>query len=209
MFAMCSFVGFIWFAPFITSLFHLMKEIDILCLSLKDMDYWLKDKIDSNYEFHLKQYFKGVIEHHQNICRTVQELNEALSVFLFLFNCVCCAQICVSLYSCFEMSDSVSQMKYILLLGPVFSCFYFFCWSGQELINKNDQLERVIADCNWMNKPKWFRSSLRIMILRSSKPLQIKPFGLYTLNFNNIMMVCRAAYSFFNFMHKVQMKSIS
>ncbi|RZF42193.1 hypothetical protein LSTR_LSTR004342 [Laodelphax striatellus] len=133
MFAICSFVGFIWFAPFITSLFHLMKEIDILCHSIKDMDYWLKEKPDTDYDFHLKQYFKGVIEHHQNICRTVQQLNEALSVFLFLFNCVCCAQICVSLYSCFE----------------------------------NGQLERAIADCNWMSKPKWFRSSLRIMILRS------------------------------------------
>lgn len=56
---------------------------------------------------------------------------------------------------------------------------------------QDEKLRNALAEFNWINKPKWFQKAHLILMIRSKRTLEIKPFGLYTLNYDNFTNVGR------------------
>lgn len=54
---------------------------------------------------------------------------------------------------------------------------------------QSEELHQAVTECSWVNKPHWFKKGLLLMMLRTCKPLQIKPYGLYVLDVKNIVVV--------------------
>ncbi|XP_075236063.1 odorant receptor 10-like isoform X2 [Lycorma delicatula] len=91
--------------------------------------------------------------------------------------------------------SKVSDFLRILIVS-VFT--YIFSSISQNLINEDENLRNTLYECSWINKPEWFKKSLLIMLTRTNKPLQIKPFGLYVINLNSYATMMNAAYTYFN-----------
>ncbi|XP_075233331.1 odorant receptor 56a-like [Lycorma delicatula] len=75
---------------------------------------------------------------------------------------------------------------------------YLYCSDGQKIIDEHDKLRQCLAECSWVDKPQWFKKMLLIMMIRSTAPFHIKPFGLYVINAENFVNVLKASYSYFN-----------
>ncbi|XP_075235889.1 uncharacterized protein LOC142333006 isoform X2 [Lycorma delicatula] len=73
----------------------------------------------------------------------------------------------------------------------------YACLSVYSLV-KWENLRNVLYDCQWINKPTWFKKMLLIMMTQNNKKIEIKPFGITALNLNNFAVSINAVYTYFN-----------
>ncbi|XP_075235494.1 uncharacterized protein LOC142332764 [Lycorma delicatula] len=73
---------------------------------------------------------------------------------------------------------------------------------------QSENMRRALYNCNWVDKPNWFKTSILSMMIRSTKLLELKPFGLnsFAMNIDTFMMVLKAAYTYFHALRTFQNK---
>ncbi|XP_039285595.1 uncharacterized protein LOC120351690 isoform X3 [Nilaparvata lugens] len=63
------------------------------------------------------------------------------------------------------------------------NAFHLLCYnSGQQICNQNEIFRRHVAELPWINKPKWFKQSMLIMMNRANVDTEIKPYGIFVVN---------------------------
>ncbi|XP_039290216.1 uncharacterized protein LOC111055497 isoform X2 [Nilaparvata lugens] len=93
-----------------------------------------------------------------------------------------------------------------------FACFFinlivFFSYhTGQRIVNQNDILRRSLNDISWIDKPHWFKQSLHIMMARANVDTEMKPYGIYVLNYMSFKNIMKAALSFGHFLYTTKLK---
>ncbi|XP_039291469.1 uncharacterized protein LOC120353054 isoform X1 [Nilaparvata lugens] len=65
----------------------------------------------------------------------------------------------------------------------------------------NDTLRRALAELPWTDKPEWLKKNLHIMMTRANVDIEMRPFGVYTLNYMSFKDVMKTAYSFGNILY--------
>ncbi|XP_039298738.1 uncharacterized protein LOC120354862 isoform X2 [Nilaparvata lugens] len=51
------------------------------------------------------------------------------------------------------------------------------------ILLESDIFRQSLADVPWIGKPKWFKQALIVMMLRTNIDNQMKPYGIYVLNY--------------------------
>ncbi|XP_039295961.1 uncharacterized protein LOC111049996 isoform X2 [Nilaparvata lugens] len=69
---------------------------------------------------------------------------------------------------------------------------------------KGEKFRTTLWESNFIDKPKWFKSSMLIIMIRIAKELEIKPFGFYVLNLRTFSMVMKAAYSYYSMLNSLK-----
>ncbi|XP_039276389.1 uncharacterized protein LOC120349776 isoform X2 [Nilaparvata lugens] len=84
-----------------------------------------------------------------------------------------------------------------------------FCYHhGQKIVNQNDRFRQSLTEVAWIDKPKWFRSALCIMMGRANIDNELKPYGVYILNHESFKNIIKAAFSFGNIIYSVKSNSV-
>ncbi|XP_039296655.1 uncharacterized protein LOC120354183 isoform X2 [Nilaparvata lugens] len=55
--------------------------------------------------------------------------------------------------------------------------------NGQRIFNQNDKLRESLMEVPWVDKPRWLRQTMHIMLTQANRDIQIKPYGIFTLNY--------------------------
>ncbi|XP_039295449.1 uncharacterized protein LOC120353958 [Nilaparvata lugens] len=151
----------------------------------------------------LKSSLINVIKIHELICWKASNLNKNLEMMYTILNNTICFQICVCLYSASKMEDFVLKIEHILLVLPMASILFLYCFSAQQLLNEGENLRTALWESAFVDKPKWYKSSFFMIMIRNNKDLEIKPFGFYVLNLKTFATVMNAAYSYFNMLNSL------
>ncbi|XP_039293121.1 uncharacterized protein LOC111056460 [Nilaparvata lugens] len=192
----------------------LTDEFDLLVTCLEEIDdnirdYDLvvknvKDNVNvvkyhrSSYENKLQTFLSKLVDHHSSLYSNVEVMNRRISSLCFatinaftfqLFTCVMCA---------IEIENFATRIKYVFFI--IFIAFLMIlCASiGQNISDKGEEVRNALCNCSWVDKPEWFKKSILIMLIRSSKPLVIMPFGLYVLDLKRFAVILNGIYSYFN-----------
>ncbi|XP_075232416.1 odorant receptor 56a-like [Lycorma delicatula] len=107
-------------------------------------------------------------------------------------------QLCLYLYLSIEGNNYLIKTGCICIVIMDSLLLYFYCNDGQKIIDEYDEVRRCLGECSWVDKPQWFKKMLLTMMIRSSAPFHMKPFGLYVINSENFINVMKASYSYFN-----------
>ncbi|XP_039284928.1 uncharacterized protein LOC111057536 [Nilaparvata lugens] len=131
-------------------------------------------------------------------------MNRDYEMMYTIYNNTICFQICVCLYSSVKMDDLVLKVQNILLIIPLAGILFLYCFYAQEMLNEGERFRTTLWESSFVDKPKWYRSSMLIIMIRNSKELEMKPFGFYVLNLRTFSMVMKAAYSYFNMLNSLK-----
>ncbi|XP_075210197.1 uncharacterized protein LOC142317522 [Lycorma delicatula] len=138
----------------------------------------------------------------------VDSVNKSLSFGITLANQCICFQMCVYLCCAEQINNYFAKCAYFCLLLFTSIILYTYCMNGQKIINENEKIQSSLVHCSWINKPKWFKKTLIIMMIKANASLEIKPYGLYVLNLANYSSIMNAAYSFFNVLSSLRSSSM-
>ncbi|XP_039290259.1 uncharacterized protein LOC120352667 isoform X2 [Nilaparvata lugens] len=66
---------------------------------------------------------------------------------------------------------------------------------------KNDKLRKHLAGLPWTDKPRWFRQNVHIMMTRANVDTEMRPYGIFILNYMSFKDLMRLTFSVGNLLY--------
>ncbi|XP_075235689.1 odorant receptor 43a-like [Lycorma delicatula] len=88
----------------------------------------------------------------------------------------------------------------------MFYIMYVFDVRGELIVTEWENLRNALYEYRWINKPKWFKKMLLIIMTQNNKKIEIKPGGIMILNLRNFAASVNAVYSYYNLLTKFEAK---
>ncbi|XP_039291286.1 uncharacterized protein LOC120352977 [Nilaparvata lugens] len=77
--------------------------------------------------------------------------------------------------TCADNSQSlICYLQMMIMTTSSVSVFLFL---------KNDKLRESLLEIPWVDKPRWLRQTMHIMLTQTNRDIQMKPYGIFTLNY--------------------------
>ncbi|KAJ3656615.1 hypothetical protein Zmor_015678 [Zophobas morio] len=112
--------------------------------------------------------------------------------------------VCMSM---FQMSlVSVSSFQFFgmfIYQSCVLLEIYLWCFYGNEVIMKSDQLTQSAYMCEWTDASKEFKQNLIIFMTRTQFPLKLYASGYFTLSLETFKAVAKSSWSYFAVLNQV------
>ncbi|XP_039294257.1 uncharacterized protein LOC120353671 [Nilaparvata lugens] len=121
---------------------------------------------------------------------------------------ICCIQLIIIAPSCVEAFFILTATE---LRKAVLSVMMFFFsnlvlfinyHNGQRIFNQNDRLRKSLMEVPWTDKPRWLRQAMHIMLTQANRDMQIKPYGIYALNYMSFKDLMKFTFSVGNVLYK-------
>ncbi|XP_075210201.1 uncharacterized protein LOC142317525 [Lycorma delicatula] len=152
----------------------------------------------------LKDYLIYIIECHQLIYRKLHIIENGIQAISIIFKAIPALVCCTSIYLIVKKKDIISQSAEATTCILLFYLNYIYDVSGERINIEWENLRKALYGSQWLNKPKWFRKMLSIVISFNNRPMEIKPYGLFVLNLRNYATTINATYSYYNLINNFQ-----
>ncbi|RZF33026.1 hypothetical protein LSTR_LSTR007587 [Laodelphax striatellus] len=198
-------IHYLW--PIFTSVSQtticIVYEIKLMCLRLEHLNDLTGRAEGENGEVLLKFHASALVKSHVILASDIKALNKGINGLAVGYMNVMALQICMYLFCILEFENIVIRLKYAFCILFVILVMSVCTSFGQKIINAGDLLSQELYNCPWLEMPNWFKRSLLLMMTRSFRKMELKPYGLYVLDMRYLTNIVNATYSYFNFFLKV------
>ncbi|XP_039293119.1 uncharacterized protein LOC111056235 isoform X2 [Nilaparvata lugens] len=193
--------------------YTMADEFDLLFTCLEEIDQNIRDfshvkrnmkldfnyeRFNSTYENQLFVFLTKIIDHHSSLYSNVELLNKRIGTLCLGTINAWTFQLFVLIMFVYDNKDTATRIKFVFLALAIIVLMIMCASIGQTISTKGEKLRRAIWDCSWVDKPEWFKKSILMMMTRSTRPLEIRPFGLYVLDLRRFAVILNGMYSYFN-----------
>ncbi|PSN55722.1 Odorant receptor 56 [Blattella germanica] len=122
-----------------------------------------------------ERYFIECIREHQDVISFVDNLNNIISTWTFLYSWL---EHCTVYYSILYLVESMENMKFFLralfgLIGELIRV-YILCFFGENIIHKSLEIHEALYECRWYNCCPKLKRLFHISMMRAQKPSVLK-----------------------------------
>ncbi|XP_075211970.1 uncharacterized protein LOC142319026 isoform X2 [Lycorma delicatula] len=184
--------------PFL-SMKIVVNDIKLLCLTINELDYvTLKSDIKSinnqqNYQNYVENNNLPKSKYDENIRHEYSE-KEIKFMKDYLVYIIKYHQLIYRKILIIEKGIQAVSVTFKATAA-------FVCCTSIYFIVKWENLRKALYGSQWLNKPKWFKKMLSIVISFNNKPMEVKPHGLFVLNLRNYATTINATYSYYNLLN--------
>lgn len=96
------------------------------------------------------------------------------------------------IYSPFQINISEDTTTFVFLLTYVMQMLleiFIPSYFGSSVISKGDEISYAVFQTNWIGLDKDVKQSMRILMLQTMQPIQIRSVKTFTLNLTTMMKV--------------------
>ncbi|KAJ3656614.1 hypothetical protein Zmor_015677 [Zophobas morio] len=170
---------------------------------LRDALETMKHTKNSDHQTINEALVRNVV-HFKNIVQFAEEVT-------FLFTAGITGQFVVGVVivcmSMFQMSlVSVLSFQFFAMFlyqSCVLLEIYLWCFYGNEVIMKSDQLTQSAYMCEWTDAPEEFKQNLMIFMSRTQFPLKLYASGYFTLSLETFKAIAKSSWSYFAVLNQV------
>ncbi|RZF37909.1 hypothetical protein LSTR_LSTR005409 [Laodelphax striatellus] len=178
----------------ILSIFHIRVEMKLFHMSVELINMYCSEMTSNEdggvSESELRFMMRELARHHQTIFKY-----RKWKTLIMASNFACSISTHISVYNSAWKGQALLKLKYGIILVTLIPLAFFFCEDGQKFQDEGEELRISLYNCNWQNKPKWFTSSLQILMARNNKLPELGAlFHVFTLNRNNLTVIVREHY---------------
>nr|QJX74346.1 odorant receptor 69 [Ceracris kiangsu] len=151
------------------------------------------------------------IRHHQHIITYMKDLQVVASTSLYLMLLANALNVClhsfgfVALFQ--EGATRSTVIKEVLSFPSFLGQTALYCFFGQVVIDQAERLQFSAFSCDWPHADEEFRRTLRIFMLQTARPLNVKVGKLVTLSRNTFLQALNASYTIFNMLFNVEKRN--
>ncbi|XP_049762552.1 odorant receptor 4-like [Schistocerca cancellata] len=87
--------------------------------------------------------------------------------------------------------------KYLSYMASILLQIFCYCWFGDNLSSKSNEVARVAYSCAWTRGSAGFGRSLCILMARAQRPLIVSGGSFYVLSRETFIRILNASYSYF------------
>ncbi|XP_039278878.1 uncharacterized protein LOC120350302 [Nilaparvata lugens] len=205
LFTICS-EGYAIFTTVCLSTEKLLGDFETLyvlleCLTNDFADSSIHHSNHHRYKSNLRKDMALVVRCHQNINRKFR-ICAANSAFVIPATIAFVGN--DSFANAFFMlkSKSVKRALSFAFMFILENITLFFIYNnGQRIFNQNDKLRKYLAGLPWTDKPRWFRQTVHIMMTRANVDTEMRPYGIFVLNYMSFKDLMKLTFSVGNVLY--------
>ncbi|RZF41401.1 hypothetical protein LSTR_LSTR000115 [Laodelphax striatellus] len=207
-YALSLYIWSIVFKIFVIGLGCLCTEMDLLFEAVNEIDHIppaeeTTPSKTTNETMHvneilLKRKFNAIIEHHQDITKTMKLMNRMFQTTIVLFLNVYCLQLCLYIVFVMKLEDIVQRIKFATLYIFALYLQYQYASCSQRIKDRGETFGETLYGCGWVDKPQWMKKMLLIMKCMADQPLVMKPYGWYVVDRVFMANIFKATYTYLN-----------
>nr|AXY83403.1 putative odorant receptor 25 [Conopomorpha sinensis] len=149
--------------------------------------------LDENYKI-----FRDCIQHHQAVVAFVEKVESTFHANIFFQLSGSVAIICITgLRISIVEPHSVQFTSMVNYMVTMLSQLFLYCWCGNELTIRSQELQDELYVCPWYEQDKRFNNSLWIAMERMKKPIIFKAGHYIPLSRQTFVAILRSSYSYF------------
>ncbi|CAH1114513.1 unnamed protein product [Psylliodes chrysocephalus] len=150
-----------------------------------------------NEEAMIKNIIKCV-HNHQEILKFTKEIESLFTVATFGQFSISVLILCTTLFKLASLEkNNLEFFSLVLYIFVITSEVFIFCYFGNEVITKHNELTNSAYHSEWRNCSKTFRKNLIFFMTRSQKTLRLLAGGYVTLSLETFVAVTNIYYKLF------------
>ncbi|XP_014362866.2 odorant receptor 46a [Papilio machaon] len=156
------------------------------------------------YENNIIKSFNQAIVHYDELYKFCSLIQDTFNITLLFQFSMASSIICVCL---FRFTLPATKEYYIFLATYMFIMVIQImvpCWFGTRIMEKSCLLSKAIYSCDWTPRSRKFKSSLRLFVERTNRPISITGGKMFTLSLLTFSSIMNSAYSFFTLLRNLQ-----
>ncbi|PSN39644.1 Odorant receptor 76 [Blattella germanica] len=149
--------------------------------------------------------FSSCIRHHQQILSIAEVINDIYSPIMLVqfFNTM--MALCTFAFEASKMEGGGNQ---IWVQADFFIAtalqVYLFCSVGSRLTTLSLEVADSCYESDWVNKPKFWKKSVEIVIMRAQKPLKLVGGPFYVISKETFLALIQLSFSYYTVLRNVQ-----
>ncbi|RZF44968.1 hypothetical protein LSTR_LSTR001929 [Laodelphax striatellus] len=155
----------------------------------------------------LKADMRRVIACHQKISRNFRVCADNATFTIITVTSMIVIEACFNAYRTLQSNTLKEAVNFAILFVLVNLLLLFIFNNGQRLSNQNDILRRYLTELPWIDKPRWFRQAVHMMMIRANVDIQLKPYGIFVLDLMSFKEVIKFITSAANVFYTIKQTS--
>ncbi|KAK2576114.1 hypothetical protein KPH14_007447 [Odynerus spinipes] len=148
---------------------------------------------------------KLCIRHHESIYNFAATVNHKFQFIIFIQFFISTSIVCFTLYQLTKFpAFSLDLLKTVLYMGCVLTQIYLYCWYGNLVTLKSQDIVNQIFDINWPELSVDIQKSLLIMMKRTVTPITFNCLNIVLVNLECFVSVLKTSYSAYNILQQTQ-----
>ncbi|XP_076544268.1 uncharacterized protein LOC117603483 [Osmia lignaria lignaria] len=144
---------------------------------------------------------RNLVKYHQEIINFVHNINITFQYIVLIQFLVSSTVLCLSIYQMSTLDlfsmDMVFSYSY---LGSMLMEVYLYCWFGNEMTLKSNEVGDAIYQMDWTILPADILKDFLLIMTRSMKPVKISCGHIFILSVESFMSIIKLSYSSYNLM---------
>ncbi|XP_015431056.1 PREDICTED: putative odorant receptor 92a [Dufourea novaeangliae] len=164
----------------------------------RQLDTLLEYKQDKLYD-----RLRNIILHHLKAIEFADTIEMALSTVFLLEMVGCTIIICFLEYGVimeWEDHKILSMMTYVVLMTSIFVNVFIICFIGDCLKQESEKVGETSYLLSWYDLPEDIIKSLKMIIVRTSRPANLSASKLFELSLQAFCDVCKTSAAYLNFL---------
>ncbi|XP_039292121.1 uncharacterized protein LOC120353248 [Nilaparvata lugens] len=148
----------------------------------------------------LKRDMSRIVRCHQRLIRNFKDCETNAGYAIIVISLVIFTNSCVDFFIILKGDNLMTKINYgvsCILINLVILYPYN---TGQRIANQNEILRQSLTNLPWIDKPRWFKKTLQIMMIRVNVDIVMNPYGLHYLNYMSFKNIIKTSYTFGNFL---------
>ncbi|XP_049821534.1 odorant receptor 49b-like [Aethina tumida] len=144
------------------------------------------------------------IKYHCAIIDYSSALNEAFSLMMLLHLSLTSIVISVLGFEVLSVDNLMDSVRFCLHLLGWLVLLLLICYYGQKLADESLSLAEKIYSLSWFTRSTNAKLQMKMMIMRSQKPLTLSAAGMGVMTLPTFLRVLSSAYSFLTLLLKIK-----
>ncbi|XP_032689590.1 uncharacterized protein LOC116852908 [Odontomachus brunneus] len=178
---------------------HIVAQLDILMI--------LMNNLTNEHELGDVNRKLSVIVEHQIRTRNLLHMVQSVIQFSSLLEVMTCTfMLCLIIYYVimeWEDSNTIVMYTYVISLISMTFNIFVYCFIGEQLSEKGDQVALTAATLDWHVFPEAEARALILIMLMSNKPVKLKAGNYVELSFKTFGAVVKTAMGYLNLLLSV------
>nr|AXX83052.1 odorant receptor [Yemma signatus] len=181
---------------------QMTSELSLLSRALSHLDARareISEREGISLQQAYREAFRMCAEHHIRIIGFFVDVGPGIQMIYTL-----CYFIGLLLLTCtgfaFTFESLTVKIKFAVVSLIQYTFLYGISWCAEEISTQGELVNEATYGIDWLAMPPDVRSSLRILLLFSQRPLQIRMIFGQLVSLDGYMSLVKASYSYFNMM---------
>ncbi|XP_039288952.1 uncharacterized protein LOC120352446 [Nilaparvata lugens] len=142
-----------------------------------------------------------IVRCHQRIIRNLKTCSENSEFTISCVGLVIFMDSCTNAFFMLKSPTFQRAATFAFMFLCVNLVMFLVYQNGQHIFNQNEKLRKSLLKLPWIDKPRWLKQTVHVLVTQANANLEIRPYGTIALNYMSFKDLMKFTFSVGNVLY--------